>query len=170
MFKKALRQLTKIAPSLPRNKYIILKLKIAPPAGGLAVFCYYKTMDIENFEELVREGIKAIPQKFLDLLDNVDIIVEENPTPEQLKKLKIKNNYFLFGLYEGIPKTERWGYGQALPDKITIFKNPIEQTAQTKEEIKQLIKDTVWHEIAHHFGMNEDRVRKAETRRKRPIG
>jgi predicted Zn-dependent protease with MMP-like domain len=124
-------------------------------------------MDMERFEKLVEEGIKDIPQKFLDKLDNVGIVVEENPTPEQLKKLKIRKNYFLFGLYEGIPKTKRWGYSDVLPDKITIFKNHIEQSAQSEEEIKKLVKETVWHEIAHHFGMDEKEVREAELRRKK---
>ncbi len=124
-------------------------------------------MTTEQFEDLVREGIKAIPKKILDKLDNVDIVIEDDPTPEQLKKLKIKNNYFLFGLYEGIPKTKRWDYSQALPDKITIFKNPIEKSTQNEEAIKKIVKDTVWHEIAHHFGMNEERVRKAEDRHAR---
>lgn len=125
-------------------------------------------MILEEFEELVREGIKAIPQNFLDKLENVDIVIEEAPTPEQLHKLSIRKNYTLFGLYEGIPKTKRSsGYGQVLPDKITIFKNPIEQASQSKEQIKQIVKDTVWHEFAHHFGMDEDRVRKAEQRHKK---
>jgi predicted Zn-dependent protease with MMP-like domain len=123
-------------------------------------------MDTEKFEKLVNEGIKDIPQKFLDKLDNVGIVVEDNPSPEQLKKLKIRKNYILFGLYEGIPKTKRWGYSDVLPDKITIFKNPIEQSTQSEEEIKKIVKETVWHEIAHHFGMNEKEVRDAELRRK----
>jgi predicted Zn-dependent protease with MMP-like domain len=124
-------------------------------------------MDIERFQKLVNEGIKDIPQKFLDKLDNVGIVIEDNPTPEQLKKLKIRKNYFLFGLYEGIPKTKRWDYSNVLPDKITIFKNPIEQSAQTQEEIKKLVKETVWHEIAHHFGMDEKEVREAEIRKRK---
>lgn len=126
-------------------------------------------MNNERFEKLVREGIKNIPQKFLNKLSNVDIVVEDSPTLEQLKKLKVRKDYFLFGLYEGIPKTKRWEYAQALPDKITIFKNPIEQAAQSEEEIKQIVKDTIWHEIAHHFGMDENRVRAAERRRKDKI-
>jgi predicted Zn-dependent protease with MMP-like domain len=123
-------------------------------------------MEIEKFEQLVNEGIKDIPQKFLDKLDNVVIVIEDNPTPEQLKKLKIRKNYVLFGLYEGIPKTKRWGYADVLPDKITIFKKPIEQSAQTEGEVKKIVKETVWHEIAHHFGMDEKEVRDAESRRK----
>lgn len=123
-------------------------------------------MNIERFEQLVDEGVKDIPQKFLDKLDNVGIVIEDNPTPEQVKKIKLRKNYVLFGLYEGIPKTKRWGYGQALPDKITIFKNQIEQVARSEEEIKRIVKETVWHEIAHHFGMDEEEVRAAESRRR----
>ncbi|MDD3170341.1 MAG: metallopeptidase family protein [Candidatus Paceibacterota bacterium] len=122
-------------------------------------------MKIEHFEKLVKEGIKAIPKKFLEKLDNVDIVIEEEPTQVQLKKLRIGSGYSLFGLYEGIPKTKRWEYGQVLPDKITIFKNPIEELARSEEEIKKIVKDTVWHEIAHHFGMDEKKVREAESRR-----
>lgn len=120
---------------------------------------------IEKFEELVNKGIEAIPKGFLEKLENVDIIIEETPTPEQLKKLKIRKGSFLFGLYEGVPQTKRWGYGQVLPDKITIFKAPIEKLAQSEKEIKEIVKNTVWHEIAHHFGLDEKKVRQAESRR-----
>ena len=120
-------------------------------------------MNLNDFEELVIEGIKAIPQEQLKKLNNVDIVIEDNPTQEQLKKLKIRNNYSLLGLYEGIPKTKRWGYGQVLPDKITIFKNSIEKIARSKEEIKEIVKNTVWHEIAHHFGMDKESVKKSES-------
>jgi len=123
-------------------------------------------MTNEKFEKIVKEGIKAIPQKFLEKLENVDIIVEELPTKEQLGKLKIRNGFLLFGLYEGVPQTKRWHYGQVLPDKITIFKKPIEKVAKTEIEIKEIVKNTVWHEIAHHFGMSEVQVRKAEAKRK----
>lgn len=120
-----------------------------------------------KFEELVREGIREIPKDFLEKLENVDIIVEERPSLEQLRKLKIRKDVFLFGLYEGIPQTDRWGYGQALPDKITIFKEPIEQAGQSEQEIKKIVKDTVWHELAHHFGMDEKSVRNAESNRRK---
>jgi len=122
-------------------------------------------MKTEEFEKLVKEGIAAIPKEFLDKIVNVAIVVEDNPTPHQLKKLEIKNSYVLFGLYEGIPRTKRWEYGQVAPDKITIFKNPIISLARSDEEIKKIVKDTVWHEIGHYFGMNEDQVREAEKRR-----
>lgn len=123
-------------------------------------------MTIEEFEGLVNEGIKEIPERFLKMLENIDIIVEETPTIEQLEKLKIRKGVFLFGLYEGVPQTQRWGYGQALPDKITIFKEPIEKAGTSNEEIKKIVRDTVWHELAHHFGMDEKSVRSAEKRKK----
>lgn len=122
-------------------------------------------MDHNEFEKIVIEGIKAIPEKFLEKLDNVDIVIEDNPTKEQLKELKVRNNNHLLGLYEGIPKTERWNYAQVLPDKITIFNVPIERIAKSREEIKEIVKETVWHEIAHHFGMSEEQVKKSEIRR-----
>jgi len=121
----------------------------------------------EKFEKLVNEGIKAIPKKFLEKLDNVDIVIEDEPTPYQLRKLRTRGGLILFGLYEGVPQTKRWHYGQVLPDKITIFKKPIEKFAHSEEEIKEIVKNTVWHEIAHHFGMDEKRVREIESQRKR---
>jgi len=120
-------------------------------------------MEREKFEKLVNEGIKAIPKKFLDKLDNIDIVVENEPTSYQLRKLRVKKGLFIFGLYEGVPQTKRWYYSQVLPDKITIFKKPIEKMASSEKEIKEIVKNTVWHEIAHHFGMDEKQIRERET-------
>jgi len=122
-------------------------------------------MTHENFEKLVKEGIEAIPEKFLEKLKNVDIVIEDEPSPEQLDKLKTRKDSFILGLYEGVPQTQRWHYGQVLPDKITIFRKPIERVANSEQEIKEIVKNTVWHEIAHHFGMNEKEVRKAEIKK-----
>jgi len=118
-----------------------------------------------EFEGVVNEGIKAIPQKFLEKLENVDICIEEEPTSYQLRKLKTKKGSLIFGLYEGIPRTKRGHYGQVLPDKITIFKRPIERIARSENEIREIVKNTVWHEIAHHFGLDEKQVRIAEKRK-----
>ena len=133
------------------------------------------TRDI--FERLVAEGIQAVPQKFLDKLSNVAVVVEDEPTEEQLKHNHVRRGWTLFGLYEGIPQTARGSsYGWVLPDKITIFQKPIEEAARLRatrgqahnqEEIKEIVKDTVWHEIAHHFGMNEGEVRTRERMRKK---
>lgn len=124
-------------------------------------------MEYKQFEQLVREGIDLIPEKFLKMLKNVEIVIEENPTPLQIEKLKIRGGFHLLGLYEGIPQTKREGYGNVLPDKITIFKNSIERAFHNPEAIKKAVADTIWHEIAHHFGMDEHQVRQAEKNRKR---
>ena len=124
-------------------------------------------MTQEKFEKIVKEGIKAIPKRFLEKLSNVDIVVEDEPTSFQLRKLMARKSSVIFGLYEGVPQTKRWHYGQVLPDKITIFKKSIERVAASEDEIKEMVKDTVWHEIAHHFGIDEKRVREAEIKRKK---
>ncbi len=122
----------------------------------------------EKFEEMVSEGIKAIPERFLQKLDNVAVVIENEPTPAQMKKLKIRRGWTLFGLYEGVPQAARGAnYSAVLPDKITIFQRPIEEAADSGEEVREIVKNTVWHEIAHHFGMDEGRVRQAEARRKK---
>ena len=119
-----------------------------------------------EFEKFVKEGIKAIPEKFLRKLKNVIIVIEDKPTPAQKKKLNIRPNWTLFGLYEGVPQLERGvNYTFVLPDKITIFQKPIEEEARDKEDLKEIVKNTVWHEIAHHFGMDEEQVRQAEAKR-----
>jgi len=120
----------------------------------------------EKFEELVEEGIKKIPKRFLEKLDNVDIVIEDEPNEEQKKKIKLGPNVRLFGLYEGVPQTRRGYYSGVLPDKITIFKKTFEEVCSSEEEIKERVGQTVWHEIAHHFGMDEERVRKLEKKRK----
>jgi len=124
-------------------------------------------MDNKEFEKIVKQGIKAIPKKFLEKLENVDIVIENGLSSWQSKKLRARNGSLILGLYEGIPKTERRSYAQVLPDKITIFKDSIEKVAKNEKEIKEIVKNTVWHEIAHHFGMSEERVRKAESKKRR---
>jgi predicted Zn-dependent protease with MMP-like domain len=120
-----------------------------------------------EFEQIVKEGIEAIPEEFLRKLDNVAIVVEDEPTPAQKKKLNIHPGWTLFGLYEGVSQAERGAnYTSVLPDKITIFRRPIEEEARDEGDIKEIVKNTVWHEIAHHFGMDEARVRQAEARRR----
>lgn len=124
----------------------------------------------EQFEALVSAGIDAIPEKFLKKLDNVVITIDDAPTREQLRKNHVGRGYTLFGLYEGVPQIKRWNYGGILPDKITIFRKPILEDADSEEEVKEIVKNTVWHEIAHHFGMDEDEVRGAELKRETEKG
>ncbi|TSD02397.1 MAG: hypothetical protein Athens071424_93 [Parcubacteria group bacterium Athens0714_24] len=122
----------------------------------------------EEFEKFVEEGIKAIPEKFLHKLNNVAVVVEDEPTKEQKNKLGLASGTTLLGLYEGVPQLKRGtNYSAVLPDKITIFQKPIEAVARGEKDIKEIVKNTVWHEIAHHFGMDEARVCKAEAKRRK---
>ena len=124
-------------------------------------------MTRDEFEELVNAGIEAVPKKFLDLLDNVAIVIADEPTVQQKLKLGLHSGLSLFGLYEGVPRTERGvNYTAVLPDKITIFQKPIEEASADAEDLKKIVKNTVWHEIAHHFGMDEHEVRFAERKRR----
>ena len=123
-----------------------------------------------DFEKIIKEGVRAIPERFLRKLDNVAIVIEAEPTSAQKKKLNIHPNWTLFGLYEGVPQAKRGiNYSAVLPDKITIFQKPIEMAARDKQDIKEMVKNTVWHEIAHHFGMSELEVRQAEARRRKTL-
>lgn len=124
-------------------------------------------MDKKIFEQLVEEGISAIPERFLQKLKNVRIVVEDEPSPEQLAKGRVRAGWTLFGLYEGVPQPSRGGgYNLFLPDKITIFQKPIENACVTADQIRAQVKQTVWHEIAHHFGLDEWEVKDKEKRKK----
>ena len=118
-------------------------------------------MEKEKFEKLVSEALKKMPHQFLDKMQNVAIVIQDKPSEFQ----KEKSGYFcddcLLGLYEGVPKTQRGFYHKAIPDKITFFQKNIEKAANNNEEkIKDILEETVWHEIGHHFGLNEEEVRK----------
>jgi predicted Zn-dependent protease with MMP-like domain len=109
-----------------------------------------------EFEQLVIEAIDSLPQKFLDRLENVDIVVESTPTKAQLLQQGIPEDSLLLGLYEGVPLTARENYGFVLPDKITIFQEAIETVCPSPDRIVQEVRETVAHEIAHHFGLSDE--------------
>lgn len=125
-------------------------------------------MNPDDFTKIVNKGFKAIPQEFRDKLDNVSIFVESEPNYEQSRKIQLRRGWTLFGLYEGVPLSKRnSNYAMVLPDRITIFQNPIYYASRGNPEVmEKIITETVWHEIAHHFGMNEEEVRKAEEARR----
>ncbi len=112
-------------------------------------------MEIEQFENLVEEAVGALPERFREKLNNVGIVVEEGESP----------NNSLFGLYHGVSQLKRgssYGMGGVLPDKITIWKGTIERFSGSEENIPSLVRRVVWHEIGHHFGFDEDQIRKLE--------
>ncbi len=114
------------------------------------------------------EGVARLPRRFRELIKNVAIVVEDEPSPAQLRRSRITSGSLLLGLYEGVPRTSRYGHDPLLPDKITIFQRSIELVAHSPEAIREQVAMTVWHEIGHHFGLSEHAVRQAETKRRKP--
>ena len=108
----------------------------------------------EEFQERINEAMKSLPEEHVKRLENVAILYEHDPSPEQREKLKLRNDQTLFGLYEGVPLSQRQGTTRLLPDKITIFMNPICASVNTLPELKEQIRHTLWHEIAHYYGLN----------------
>jgi predicted Zn-dependent protease with MMP-like domain len=122
----------------------------------------YRTMTRELFEELVARAIDDLPEEFLSALENVDVVVQNYPDRRQLAR--IGRGMMLLGLYEGVPQAKRTqGYGMVLPDRIVIFQKPIEDKCRSEAEVEAEIVRVVRHEIAHHFGLDEEELRRIET-------
>ena len=120
-------------------------------------------MDRESFERLVAKAVDGLPEEFLERLENVDVVVEDYPTPDQLLKLGLEPGETLLGLYEGVPRTRRGGhYGLVPPDKITIFQRSIEAKCRYGGNISAEVQRVVKHEIAHHFGISDARLHQLE--------
>jgi predicted Zn-dependent protease with MMP-like domain len=116
-------------------------------------------MDTQQFEQLVARAIENMPEEIRERLENIDIIVEDEPSREQLRRSGLSRKETLLGLYEGVPLTNRThGYSYVMPDKITIFQKPIEASCRHENQITSKIQQVVRHEIAHHFGINDDRL------------
>ncbi|HAJ33599.1 MAG TPA: hypothetical protein DCK79_09585 [Candidatus Atribacteria bacterium] len=120
----------------------------------------------EEFEELVTEAISTLPEKFRERMENIAVVIEDLPSQELLREMKIRSPYGLLGLYRGVPYSRRgiW-YKNVLPDKIIIFKKPIEIRCKNKEDIKESVRKVVIHEIGHYFGLGEADLRKIERER-----
>ena len=125
-------------------------------------FWYTWRMERAEFEGLVRRAVQGIPEQLRAYLDNVDLVVEDWPAQGQLAGHVIDEEAYLLGLYEGVPLTERADYGMVLPDKITLFQKAIEDVCDNDEEIIEEVRDTVVHEVAHHFGIHDDRLDELE--------
>lgn len=115
----------------------------------------------EDFDEIISKAIDALPERFLEHLNNVAIISEDFPSEEQRTKLHLFHGQTLYGLYEGIPLTRRGtNYSFVLPDKITIFRGPIMNNALDIKDLTMAVRTTVWHEIAHFYGLNHEQIDK----------
>lgn len=116
-------------------------------------------MSDEQFTALVRRAMSELSPDHMAELAHVSIVVADVPTPQQTEKLQLRGDSLLLGLYEGIPRTQRSGYESGiLPDTITIFKQPLQTISRDETELYAHIKETVWHEIAHYFGISHDEM------------
>lgn len=122
----------------------------------------------EAFADSVREALDSIPEQFASLMENVAVVVEASPHRGPKNAVNIRRGDILLGLYEGVPLTARTlSYGAVPPDKITLFQETIEAVGQTPDGIRDLIYETVWHEVGHHFGLSDAALHRAERRRKK---
>jgi len=120
----------------------------------------------DEFSKAIGMALDELPDKYTSRLENVIITYEDEPSPEQRKRLKLACNQSLYGLYEGVPMTGRGnGFSGQLPDKITLFKLPLFHAASDESDFKKRIKHTLWHEIAHYFGLDHDRIHALEDKR-----
>jgi len=125
----------------------------------------------ERFDRLVQEAYLDVPAYFRRRIENVAVVVEEEPHADDLRRAGCPRDSTLLGLYSGIPLTHRTSsYGLVLPDRIIIFRGPIERLARNEADLRRIVRHTLWHEIGHYFGMNERQVREMERRwmRRRP--
>jgi len=114
----------------------------------------------EEFEQLVAQALDDLPDDIRQYLQNIDVVVADWPTATELRSVGLKPGQLLLGLYQGVPLTKRGShYGLVLPDKVTIFQGTIERVCHTREQVISQVQRTVKHELAHHFGISDDRLR-----------
>ena len=136
------------------------------PEDGRAPPSVAAAMHRDDFEQLAEEAWEAIPEDIKQHFANVAIFIQDEPAAEDLEAGRVPAGSTLLGLYQGVPISRRgFGYGMVMPDRVTLFQGPIERAARSYRDIPQIVYDTLWHELAHHLGMNEKEVRDAERRR-----
>jgi predicted Zn-dependent protease with MMP-like domain len=117
-------------------------------------------MDRRAFEHLVAEALDELPDEFREKLDNVQVVVEDWPSWETIRLARVRHPTELLGFYHGVPQTKRThNYGLVLPDKISIYRRPIEMRCRSLAQVRRLIRRVLRHEIAHHFGLDDNRLR-----------
>lgn len=121
----------------------------------------------EQFASYIQEALDHIPAEHMKAVRNVAIVYEDEPSAEQRHALQLQCHETLFGLYEGVPLAKRQGVTSYPPDKITIFKGPMERTMDSVPALKEEVRHTVWHEVAHYFGLDHDQIHALERRRPR---
>src|ERR1035437_8760864 len=117
----------------------------------------------EEFEKIIEKAVAGLPSIYVEHLNNIAFLVEDDPSPSQRQSLALRHDQSLFGLYEGVPLPKRLGTTKLLPDKITLFQNPLQQTSSNLSELRNRISRTVWHEVAHYYGLDHKRIYELES-------
>lgn len=118
-----------------------------------------------HFEKLVAKAVRGIPKRFRDEMRNVAVVVEDHPESELLEEMGIVPPDTLYGLYQGTPLPEReWAHGNVLPDRITIYRQPITEDCDDDDDVIRAIGETVIHEFGHYFGLSEEEIEEIESR------
>ena len=113
-----------------------------------------------EFEDAVVSALKSLPKSIKKKIENVDVVIEDQASRDLLAEMDLRSPRDLLGLYQGIPLDQRgFYYGNVLPDKITLFKIPIESLCSTVEEIEEKVREVVLHEVGHYFGLDDERLR-----------
>ncbi|MBI4200981.1 MAG: metallopeptidase family protein [Chloroflexi bacterium] len=118
----------------------------------------------QQFERLVFKALEDLPPSIRQRMDNVDVVLRDWPSRADLDQAGLSEPHELFGLYQGVPITERSQYDMALPDKITIFRRPLETACASRQELVQEVRTTVIHELAHHFGISDAELEQTDYR------
>lgn len=116
----------------------------------------------EQFQELIDQALTELPGEHVKNIKNVAILYEELPTSDQRQQLQLRNDQTLLGLYQGVPLSQRQGTTRIFPDKITLFKGSLQHNANDIDELKEQIKHTLWHEIAHYYGLDHEQIHTLE--------
>jgi predicted Zn-dependent protease with MMP-like domain len=116
----------------------------------------------ERFDELISEALATLPGEHIKNIQNVAIVMQDEPTEQQRQKLRLRSDQSLYGLYEGVPLTQRQGHTPTLPDKITVFKLPLSENVEYESELREAIRHTLWHEVGHYYGLDHKRIRELE--------
>lgn len=120
------------------------------------------TVSDEEFQQFINDALESLPQDKMSYVKNVAFLFEDEPSPHQRLQLELRHDQSLLGLYEGVPLPRRQGMDTVLPDKITLFKLPLCAVSDSIDDLKEQIRHTMWHELAHYFGLDHERISELE--------
>jgi predicted Zn-dependent protease with MMP-like domain len=141
---------------------MLLKFSFGSRTAKVLILGKMEIISDERFQELIDQAFDSLPKLHRDRVQNVAILFADQPTPEQRHELQLRHDQTLLGLYQGVPLARRQGTLTILPDTITLFKLPLLMRVHDEQELREAIRHTLWHEIAHYYGLNHTDINKLE--------